>query len=416
MVRVSSGVAALLCGLILVVVVACSGRSQRSGATAGSGGTAGPPESNPAGGVMASESPGGRPGVAGEDAAAGQVHGMGGFGEGGVGEGVGGSDDMPPAGPSFWWACPLEAWGDGQCDCGCGIRDIDCKQGGVDECEVCNGPGSCSGAACPGRIKAEDNRHCDPRPLTWHCSERSYGDEESCDCGCGAPDPDCADTTPASCDSCKLPGSCAQDRSDGCSTAIAPADNSSCYVPENWDCYLKYGDGICDCGCGVLDVDCASSSPAVCQDCSQGCAGSACPGEISPTDNAVCTPPPAGWRCAEHRYLDGHFCDCGCGVVDPDCATSAAESCEWCNDEGSCSVQTCPGTIAPSDNATCYQPAPPTWWTCPAAAYADGTQCDCGCGAYDLDCPHSAPSACDECGECGPCPDSISPLSNSHCL
>ena len=43
----------------------------------------------------------------------------------------------------------------------------------------------------------------------------------------------------------------------------------------------------CDCGCGASDVDCASSSVQECEDCSEGCSGSACPGKISPADNAL---------------------------------------------------------------------------------------------------------------------------------
>lgn len=336
--------------------------------------------------------------------------------QGEAGEASGGQGELPGPDPASWWDCPLEAWGDGQCDCGCGLRDVDCPDGDVASCEACNAAGSCNGAPCPGRIDAADNRFCQPPPLGWNCSWPSYADEGSCDCGCGIPDPDCAGSTPKDCDSCKLPGSCASARKDGCSTAIDPTDSSRCYVPEAWICYNNYGDGVCNCGCGVIDVDCASSALAACEECNEGCSGSACPGKVSSANNALCTPPPPGWRCPEYRYRDLHFCDCGCGVPDPDCASSAVESCDWCNEEGSCSVRTCPGTIAPTNNAVCHQPAPPPWWTCPASDYADGVTCDCGCGAYDLDCPNEQPEVCDDCHSCGPCPGSIYPTSNASCL
>ncbi len=422
----SFGVAAVFCVLVLLVAVACSGNVRHNeAASGGSGGTAGQTNGSGVGGGAASgaagaSSSGAGGGVSGAatsggSGVAGQATGGGPPGGSG-GESEGGTAGETPEGPSFWWDCPREVWGDGRCDCGCTERDIDCQTGGIDECEVCNGPGSCNGAECPGRIDAKDNRFCLPPPIDWHCEPRSYGDGSSCDCGCGAADLDCEDASAARCTTCKLRGSCAQDRADGCATAISPTNNARCYVPENWDCYQKYGDGVCDCGCGAADVDCASSSLPACEDCSQGCSGSACPGKISPTDNGVCTPPPPAWRCAEWRYFDSHFCDCGCGTADPDCDSAAVESCDWCNNEGSCSIQTCPGTVDPTHNAICYQPEPPEWWTCAASKYADGTRCDCGCGWYDPDCPNDTASVCDDCSSCGVCPGSISPLTNTHCL
>jgi hypothetical protein len=419
--------AACLCGLL---VAACSGRVEQSGDALAVGGTGGADslpvhESGGTGGadslpVHESGGTGGAGslpvhesgGMAGASASAG-----GGSSDGGADATSGGQGGaMPPEGPTFWWDCPLEAWGDGRCDCGCGQRDIDCSDGDITSCEVCDGPGSCNGAPCPGRIDPVNNQTCDPPPFGWACPWLSYADGLSCDCGCGVPDPDCEDEAPETCDTCKLPGSCAEQRNDGCDTALDPADSSRCYIPTDWICYANYGDGVCDCGCGAQDVDCASSALEDCEACEEGCSGSACPGKISPGDNALCTPPPPGWRCPEYRYRDTHFCDCGCGVVDPDCASSAVESCEWCNDEGSCSIQTCPGSVDPTNNALCHQPAPPSWWTCSASDYADGTICDCGCGGYDLDCPNEGPEVCEDCHSCGSCPDSINPLSNASCL
>lgn len=370
-----------------------NGGAPGAGAHAGRSGASGSPPEAGAGGAVSLG------GSAGGDAA----------GEAGAG------GEAQPSAP-FWWACAAEAYGDGVCDCGCSIRDVDCQDGDVDSCEVCSGPGSCNGAPCPGRIKAEDNRHCDPYPPQgWVCPQHRFADETSCDCGCGVVDPDCEDATYAACDSCDLAGSCSLERHDGCSTSIDPNDNSRCHVPPEWECYGNYRDGICDCGCGIVDVDCSSSSVEACENCTSGCSVASC-AEISPNNNGVCTPPPPGWHCDEHTYLDGALCDCGCGIADPDCAGTGVESCDSCSHSGNCSVQPCPGTIDPNDITGCYQPEPPSWWTCPASAYADGSQCDCGCGAYDLDCPDGAVSSCDECGACGPCPGTVNPMNPPSCL
>jgi hypothetical protein len=64
------------------------------------------------------------------------------------------------------------------------------------------------------------------------------------------------------------------------------------------------------------------------------------------------TPPPAAWACDWSYYGDGS-CDCGCGVKDSDCKDSMASSCDYCDDPGSCSTDQCPGSIDPTDNSTC---------------------------------------------------------------
>src|SRR6185312_3800503 len=66
----------------------------------------------------------------------------------------------------------------------------------------------------------------------------------------------------------------------------------------------------------------------------------------------MATPPPAAWTCGWDFYGDGS-CDCGCGLKDPDCKDSMAASCDYCDDTGSCNSDTCPGTIDPTDNSTC---------------------------------------------------------------
>jgi hypothetical protein len=72
---------------------------------------------------------------------------------------------------------------DGVCDCGCGAIDPDCAAGegcadslcAAKGCEVCHGPGAIL-ATC----------------YSWTCPTAAYNDGKICDCGCGAPDPDCS--------------------------------------------------------------------------------------------------------------------------------------------------------------------------------------------------------------------------------
>ncbi|MBI1944760.1 MAG: hypothetical protein HYS27_03640 [Deltaproteobacteria bacterium] len=61
----------------------------------------------------------------------------------------------------------------------------------------------------------------------------------------------------------------------------------------------------------------------------------------------VCMPPPDGWICSGHFYKDiDTMCDCGCGIIDVDCAGNAsAAAC----DENNCES----GDPLPTNNADC---------------------------------------------------------------
>jgi YHS domain-containing protein len=158
----------------------------------------------------------------------------------------------------------------------------------------------------------------------------------------------------------------------------------------SWTCDpTYYGDGLCDCGCGELDVDCGSLT-ATCDfdNCATGTA--------NPSNNALCngstggggTPPtvPAGWTCTASYYSDSS-CDCGCGVLDPVCGSASGNAqCEY----DSCATGTEPSS---TNNTTCVTtggggggtPTVPASWTCTASYYND-TSCDCGCGVLDPVC------------------------------
>lgn len=231
-----------------------------------------------------------------------------------------GADGMTCMGTPTGWTCDGAAYNDGTtCDCGCGIADPDCSIMGapVNGCMM--------GESC------NDNALC--VPAGWTCDPDAYGDGFYCDCKmCGADDPDCSD-----------PNVTFGDCQDGqtCTNQVCTG------VPTAWTCDpTKYDDGTaCDCGCGAGDPDCANSALPV-----NGCNT----GEICGSDTGTCLP--AGWTCDPAYYGDGTYCDCGCGVVDTDCADATSASCDpiGCNDMGSCDENgsDC-STINATNNAVC---------------------------------------------------------------
>ncbi|HEU5075776.1 MAG TPA: hypothetical protein VFU02_16400, partial [Polyangiaceae bacterium] len=313
------------------------------------------------------------------------------------------------------WRCSVLAYQNGTCDCGCAAPDPDCSSEELDACETCDASGSCNRGPCPGKIDPADTTSCIPPPADWTCGPEFFRDQGLCHCGCGALDPDCESQDPAECDVCGATGSCANSI---CPGSIDPEDNTTCFLPENWSCPdYAYGNGLCDCGCGVLDRDCESASRDECVVCTNGCSNESCPGPIDADDNTLCTGVPNVWTCAERFYGDGQLCHCGCGAPDPDCVSSDADACDRCGFEGSCSRRECPGTIDPENNATCQRPTPPAAWSCGFYAYGDGFSCDCGCGAVDVDCRTDAIDECSNCSACGSyqCPGRVDPDDIGSC-
>ena len=273
------------------------------------------------------------------------------------------------------WTCSPNLFHDGNCDCGCGIPDLDCPNATVAACSSCDAAGSCSTAGCPGNIDPTNNAAC----------------AGASTCGNSVIDPG------EQCDGANLNGkSCESQGFSGGKLACSKNcvfDVSGC---TGWTCSPAfYGDGVCDCGCGIPDPDCANSLVASCAFCSDaGSCATTC-ANINPNNNAVCNASACGngridpgeacdgsnlngqtcrglqftggtlaclpgctfdlsgctgWTCSPAFYGDG-FCDCGCGVPDPDCANSLVTSCFYCNDAGSCAT-TC-SQISPSHNAVC---------------------------------------------------------------
>lgn len=252
------------------------------------------------------------------------------------------------------WTCQARLYHDGsQCDCGCGVFDPDCESRGIDACAKCNASGSCSAQPCPGLIRADRNELCarPPAPPEWTCPADYYGGDGYCDCGCGAPDPDCRTTDLGSCQDC--PGCGSRD----CMNQVDPTDTTQCKPPPSgWLCSdAEYFDIGCDCGCGILDPACYGEElVSACDNYPEdGCSGGH-GSHVDPMHNAVCTVTiPAGWTCDRHYYADG-LCDCGCGAADLDCASSQATDCAACDDPGSCSASPCDSApILADDNAHC---------------------------------------------------------------
>jgi len=189
-------------------------------------------------------------------------------------------------------------------------------------------------------------------------------------------------------------------------------------APPTWSCLPSlYGDGVCHCGCSVVDVDCFDRTAGACESCpSTSCTPGACDG-VKHTDNAVCEGAPSRWICEAAHYDDGE-CDCGCGYWDSDCPANEIGACERCDSPGSCSLYECPTTIDPVNIAYCTAAVPPEEWSCGGAAYADMAYCDCGCGARDLDCSTTDIAECNRCSLCWSedCSASVDPEDPTHCI
>jgi hypothetical protein len=209
-------------------------------------------------------------------------------------------------------------------------------------------------------------------------------------------DVDCDDETSDACERCTA----CSDPTVPCSGSanVAADDNREC---SGWTCPSRwYGaDDGCDCGCGTLDADCPSNDPSECDFC-DACGDGNVPCWDSPrvdsADNTVCE---AVWECDPSFYGTGDGCDCGCGLMDPDCDSALGSACRYC--------ELCIGTddncasnpaVDPNHNALCA-PEMPTW-TCDPTWRGTNDGCDCGCGEVDPDCPSEASTVCEFCFVC----------------
>jgi hypothetical protein len=240
--------------------------------------------------------------------------------------------------------CDAAVLDDGKCDCGCGAHDRDCAPS-----EGCALPG-CSAAGCD--VCRDAAGRAVPCPGTFSCDVARYADGAQCDCGCGRADPDCAGQ------GCDAPGCAAA----GCDVRHDAAGRA--LRPSAWTCAAERFDTLdgCDCGCGAIDPDCAAG-------CSEpGCRAPSCDHCWAADGSAF----ECRWTCDLARFDDKQQCDCGCGVVDPDCRDRGC-------DEAGCWAAGCESCNGASGALACERGA------CDSAYFGDGV-CDCGCREQDPDC------------------------------
>lgn len=289
--------------------------------------------------------------------------------------------DVPDAGadsgvdarvPDAEFACGDERWNDGaHCDCGCLVADPDCAAG-----EGCT-EASCEAGGCDVR---HDATGAAIRPDDYSCDEATFDALDGCDCGCGAIDPDCIGN------GCTEPGckedACARCRDDegeplvctfacdeallgdgtcDCGCGAEDPDCSSlgcaevgCFADMCQRCYGSEGElncergmcpadfkdnGACDCGCRELDPEClelATGASCLEPSCSAAGCGHCFDGEGR---EVMCD----GWVCASEQPASGDGCNCGCGTFDADCAPGDGCSEPGCSAEGCTSCRTADG-------------------------------------------------------------------------
>lgn len=198
-------------------------------------------------------------------------------------------------------------------------------------------PAACDPAdLVPGRLDCKDANCADAGARDGGADDAEPGDAGETDAGASE---ECVDFTATGCDETGryVEGSCANGHTafidcqdtlgaegrcgfDGGLTLCTTAP----LVPDAWTCdesWYGSGDG-CDCGCGVLDEDCAGPSAA--------CISSGCGPGLVPDldDNSACVAVDPAWTCSADRYRDLEQCDCGCGVADPDCGGGGPAACE----------------------------------------------------------------------------------------
>ena len=237
-------------------------------------------------------------------------------------------------------------------------------------------------------------------PAGWTCDPTYYGVDDGCDCGCGALDSDClADNTASSCDFCTA---CGAPGTADCARWVETSDNSTCVVATCGD-DLAEAEEMCDgtdmatfvgMTCDDINGDNFGTGTLSCKDncrlelsgCSYSCGNDVqegfedCDGtDMGLYDGNTCvdlgygggtlgctncglsgctdSPAPMGWTCLPAFYDAADGCDCGCGVIDPDCAGDATvEACTYCSGSGSCGDPNelgCPANINASDNSIC---------------------------------------------------------------
>jgi hypothetical protein len=163
----------------------------------------------------------------------------------------------------------------------------------------------------------------------WTCPPGLFGDGYGCDCGCGIRDPDCADATAASCDSCDMWGACG---ASTCPGKINPTNNAVCVDQACGDGKLTDNE-VCD-GSNLAGKTCLSLGyTGGTLSCAAGC---------SSFNTAACT----GTRSYSCNEPSAYVCFSSIGTITPAAVTSFQDFCGWDRDfaPGPCaSVNRVPG-------------------------------------------------------------------------
>eukprot|EP00808_Paulinella_micropora_P031736 g49809.t1 len=323
--------------------------------------------------------------------------------------------------PPALWSCdptryyeldPINALnrkdGSATCDCGCGVIDPDC--GYI--------PASCFNQTwdplytkleCGGEPAPVDQVYCrldsascmrtppglhfdKTKKSSWTCIPDVYFELsdpgttlDDCDCSCGDLDPDCQLLY----------------NNIYCADHL---DEAGIPVPRSWEqgvtCEVDASSGFSGAHCVAQDTvefACSQLPPVL-------------PNQLVKAGAAKGRPPPE-WTCAPEAYYESqgyrnsslrYSCDCGCGVIDPDCGYQL-KSCDDQSWNPRYSSFKCNGAVLNKemmycrlDSARCT-PLPPgihdNLWTCIPDVYHElsdnGTKlndCDCNCGSLDPDC------------------------------
>ena len=233
---------------------------------------------------------------------------------------------------------------------------------------------------------------CEPMPIpaTWTCAKKAWADGATCDCGCGAVDPDCA-AAPNPVVGCKS-GKC---KADGTCEACTPQCSGK-----------ECGDDGCGSLCGICDVPGKPSCVGgTCQACAPDCAGKACGPDGCGGQCGSCGP---GLKCAFDQCIfppaeESCLGHCG-GYAPSGCACNAA-----CAGDGSCCVDVglcgclpkCGGLACGDDGCggSCGECAAGS--TCVAGACLLGVCTDATCNSHGSCLPATATCTCDA-GYAGP--------------
>jgi len=135
----------------------------------------------------------------------------------------------------------------------------------------------------------------------------------------------------------------------GC-TANCTFDTSGCTGgPMCGDNMINQTSEVCD------GTDLGDLTGLTCADLGFTGGALACNATCDNFDLTTCAGGPPGWTCPPEFYGTADGCDCGCGVLDPDCDDGTVASCEFCGEPGSCSsvFSDCPGDIDPIQNWLC---------------------------------------------------------------